>query len=256
LRNRSGFVFFPKDLIKIEQPVPIQSLIEKNLRTIKKAPGNGTGTDFVWYRYRIFSSIFKKGSKADPGNYRPVSLTSISCKVLEMLIRDELVKHMVENEQLEDSQHGFVNGRSCTTNLIEFLDKVTEALDSGNKVDIIFLDFAKAFDTVPKVRLLAKLKARGVRGKLLRWIEAWLTGREQRVVLGGQCSGWKQIHSGVPQGSVLGPILFLIFIGDLDTAAGRETLLRKFADDTKISQVLHSEADNRMLQESLTNMNE
>jgi ribonucleases P/MRP protein subunit RPP40 len=173
-----------------------------------------------------------------------------------MLIRDELVKRMVENDQLEDSQLGFVNGRSCTTNLIEFLDKVTEAVDSGHKVDIIFLDFAKTFDTVPKMRLLAKLKARGVRGKLLRWIDAWLTGREQRVVLGGQSSGWKQVRSGAPQGSVLGPILFLIFIGDLDTAAGQETLLCKFPDDTKLSQVLNSEADNRKLQESLTNMNE
>jgi ribonucleases P/MRP protein subunit RPP40 len=171
-----------------------------------------------------------------------------------MLIRDELVRHMADNNQLEESQHGIVNGRSCATNLIEFLGKVTADLDSGNNLDLIFLDFAKAFDKVPRLRLLAKLKARGVRGKILQWIDAWLSNREQRVVVGGGKSGWRRVLSGVPQGSVLGPILFLIFIEDLDDAAGRATLLRKFADDTKLAKVVNLHENGQQLQESLNNM--
>jgi Reverse transcriptase (RNA-dependent DNA polymerase)/Endonuclease-reverse transcriptase len=208
-----------------------------------------------WRRANV-TPIYKKGSKAEPGNYRPVSLTSISCKVFETILRDDLVEHLVSNGQLESSQHGFVPGRSCTTNLIEFLDKVTEAVDGGHGVDIVFLDFAKAFDMVPRQRLIAKLKARGVRGKVLQWIDAWLTGREQRVVINGKKSGWEKVRSGVPQGSVLGPILFLIFISDLDSRASPGTLLAKFADDTKLAQEIRTDQDREELQRSLNGVQE
>ena len=112
-----------------------------------------------------------------------------------------------------------------------FLDKVTESINHGLSVDVIFLDFAKAFDKVPHQRLLCKLKAHGIRGKLLNWISAWLRNRRQRVCLQGELSGWLDVTSGVPQGSVLGPVLFLIFINDLDNDV-RNWIL-KFADDTK-----------------------
>jgi Reverse transcriptase (RNA-dependent DNA polymerase) len=208
-----------------------------------------------WRRANV-TPIYKKGSKAEPGNYRPVSLTTISCKVFETILRDELVEHLVSNGQLESSQHGFVPGRSCATNLIAFLDKVTEAVDGGHGVDVVFLDFAKAFDMVPRQRLIAKLKARGVRGKVLDWIESWLTGREQRVVINGRKSGWEAVRSGVPQGSVLGPILFLVFISDLDSKASPGTLLAKFADDTKLAQVVKTDQDRDELQRSLNGMQE
>jgi hypothetical protein len=114
--------------------------------------------------------IFKKGVKSDPGNYRPVSLTSVCCKLLESIIRDDIVHHLLQNKLLRSSQHGFMANKSCTTNLLEFLETLTSAVDEGDAMDVIFLDFAKAFDKVPHKRLMAQLKGHGVEGKVLKWI--------------------------------------------------------------------------------------
>jgi hypothetical protein len=195
--------------------------------------------------------IFKKGAKSAPGNYRPVSLTSVACKLMESIIRDEMTNHLEANNLINKSQHGFMKGRSCATNLLEFLEKATTVVDGGGSFDIIYLDFAKAFDKVPTQRLIRKVRAHGIRGPLLTWIESWLSGRRQRVVLNGKFSSWEEVLSGVPQGSVLGPLLFIIFINDLDDSAAAVDILRKFADDTKLGHEVTNPKSCSELQASL-----
>ncbi len=134
--------------------------------------------------------IFKKGAKSSPSNYRPVSLTSVSCRVMESLIRDAITSHLMANKLIKKSQHGFVKDRSCVTSLLEFLEQATTVVDGGAGFDIIYLAFAKAFDKVPIKRLLKKVRAHGIHGQILHWIESWLRGRKQRVVLNGKFSSW------------------------------------------------------------------
>ena len=198
--------------------------------------------------------IYKKGSKCKPEHYRPVSLTCICCKVLESFIKDCIVKHIQENNLLRKTQHGFLKGRSCTTNLLEFLEQLINSQENLEPVDVVYLDFAKAFDKVPVSKLLAKVKAKGISGNIFNWIKSWLTNRKQRVVLNGKFSSWLAVLSGVPQGSVLGPLLFLIFIDDLDDFAPLINILSKFADDTKLGHTVISQNDKEILQSQLDSL--
>ena len=205
------------------------------------------------WRLSNVTPIYKqKGSKSQPGNYRPVSLTSCVCKLMEKVVNRELGKHL-EKGVLSNSQHGFRRGRSCQTNLIEFSDKVTHWLDEGGCVDVVYLDFRKAFDKVDHKRLLVKLEAAGVRGNLLKWIGDWLSGRKQRVVVKGESSDWIVVESGVPQGSVLGGPLFDIYIDDIDLAI-LIAFLRKFADDTKMAMLIGSKEDADRFQQDINNI--
>jgi hypothetical protein len=129
--------------------------------------------------------IHKKGRKKLPNNYRPVSLTSIACKLMERLIRDKIMRHMEENKLFTDCQYGFRNKRSTVLQLLKVLDQWTELLDEGNCLDVLYLDFSKAFDTVPHCRLLNKLQAYGIKGKILEWVTDFLTNRRQRVSISG-----------------------------------------------------------------------
>ena len=204
------------------------------------------------WRTANITPIFKKGSKSAAGNYRPVSLTSILCKVMEAIVRDMIMEHLEKWKLILPSQHGFMPAKSCLTNLLEYLETLTRLVDEGHPVDVVYLDFAKAFDKVPHQRLLMQMKAHSIMGKVVEWVEAWLSGRKQRVVLNGKTSRWEEVKSGVPQGSCLGPTLFIIFISCIDNAVDTVMgFISKFADDTKVGRVVENDNDREKLQEDL-----
>jgi hypothetical protein len=189
------------------------------------------------WRTATIAPIYKrKGKTSDPANYRPVSPTSASCKVLETIIKDEIVSHMRSLGLLNRAQHGFLSKKSTATNLLTSLNKWYKAVDKGSVIHCAFLDFAKAFDTVSHPKLLLKLKSYGINGVLLNWISTWLHNRTQTVAVDGFESQACPVDSGVPQGTVLGPILFLIFVNDLAEVV-HEDGCSIFADDTKIHAV-------------------
>lgn len=178
------------------------------------------------------SAIFKSGEKQKPENYRPISLTSVPGKLMEKIIRDSIVQHMTENNLFTPAQHGFIKGKSCLTQLIEFIEDISQAIDDGDTVDVIYLDFKKAFDKVPHQRLLLKLQKYGIKGKVHKWIKEFLSDRVQRVVINGIPSEWSKVSSGIPQGSVLGPVLFLIYINDMPDVIA--VIIKLYADDAKL----------------------
>uniref|UniRef100_A0A803KG92 Reverse transcriptase domain-containing protein n=1 Tax=Xenopus tropicalis TaxID=8364 RepID=A0A803KG92_XENTR len=196
--------------------------------------------------------LFKKGSRSQPENYRPVSLTSVVGKLLEGVIRDRVLEYIAVHNTISLCQHGFMRNRSCQTNLVAFYEEVSRNLDAGMAVDVIYLDFAKAFDTVPHRRLMIKLRNIGLEHNICNWIENWLKDRVQRVVVNGTFSNWTSVVSGVPQGSVLGPLLFNLFINDLEV--GIDSIVSIFADDTKLCKTISSMQDAAALQSDLTKL--
>ena len=193
--------------------------------------------------------LFKKGSRNKSVNYRPVSLTSVICKLLETIIRDHMMDFLIKHKLINPSQHGFLKAKSCLTNLLCFLEEITKWVDDGSPVDVIYLDFQKAFDKVPHQRLISKLKSHGMGNSIINWIEQWLKDRRQRVVVDGEVSSWKSVLSGVPQGSVLGPILLLVYINDLEEGVTGKIL--KFADDTKLFRKVKEIGDKQNLQDDI-----
>lgn len=237
-------------------PVILQQMagvIVKPLTAIFKRSLETSNVPEDWHKANV-TPIYKKGNRGVPENYRPVSLTCICSKIFETIVRDAIVDHLKAFNLIKDSQHGFVAGRSCLTNLLVFLEKVTNYVDKGYPVDVIYLDFSKAFDRVPHQRLLKKLSAHGIGGKVASWIETWLTGRKQRVCVNGVSSEWADVMSGVPQGSVLGPTLFIIYINDIDDGLASDIL--KFADDTKIIKKVATIEEAYTLQEDLHKLHE
>ena len=223
--------------------VPLTTIFRKSL---------DTGELPVDWRTGNVTPIFKSGDRSDPGNYRPVSLTAISCKVLESFVRDALLDHFVSNNLLSERQFGFLPGRSCALQLLVVVEEWLRIVDSRGAVDVIYLDFRKAFDSVPHRRLISKLQAYGVDGPLLRWIQAFLSNRKQRVGIESEYSEWTPVTSGIPQGSVLGPVLFLIYINDLPDAVRSTAML--FADDTKVYRRVNSDQDRDVLQADIDAM--
>ena len=238
--------FHPRVLMETaeEISIPLSILFRKSL--------DATSLPEDWKLGEVVP-IHKKGSRRQPGNYRPVSLTSVIGKVLESIVRDVLVDHMLSNQLFADEQHGFVPGRNCITQLLLVIEEWTDMLERGIPVDVAYLDFQKAFDSVPHQRLLRKVEAYGIKGGLRDWIEAFLSERKQRVKVNGSKSAWSEVKSGIPQGSCLGPTLFVIFINDLPDVI--KSMCKIFADDTKAYTCMKCGEDSRRFQDDLEALN-
>ena len=159
------------------------------------------------WRSASITPVFKKGDRFKASNYRPVSLTSLCCKIQEHIITSNILRHLDDNSILIDCQHGFRARRSCETQLLTLAHKLAEPIDKRRQMDLIILDFSKAFDSVPNQRLLAKIDHIGIRGQTYRWIQSFLSERSQQVIVGGSVSDKAPAVSGVPRGTVLGPLL-------------------------------------------------
>ena len=265
-------LFITKDMVskvlnklKVDKSPGLDQIHPKILKELAEKIADGLAIIFnkslmtkqvpnIWKKARV-TAIYKKKNKKLACNYRPVSLTSIVCKVMETLVRDHIVEYMKRENLFSDRQYGFISGRSTTLQLLAVLDLWTEAIEAGHSIDAIYMDFRKAFDTVPHRRLLGKLNSYHIRKGLIEWVECFLTGRQQIVTVNGESSGWQDVTSGIPQGSVLGPILFVIYINDLPLSlkSGEGFM---FADDTKIFKIITRPEHQAEMQEDLYNMDD
>ena len=198
--------------------------------------------------------VFKDGNAACVENYKPISLLCILSKVLERCVYNHIY-HFISS-RINKLQHGFQRQKNCSTQLIQVYHNILEALDKCNEIDIIYLDFTKAFDKVSHPLLLQKLEEFGFRGRLMMWLGSYLSGRKHRVVLEGQQSDWLAVSSGVPQGSILGPLLFSIFINDLPNQIASPSQMGLYADDSKMFRVTKNEDDVEQFQGDLSNVHD
>ena len=198
--------------------------------------------------------VFKKGNRARVENYRPISLTSVSSKLLEHIIHSMIMDHLERHSCLNENQHGFRQRRSCETQLITTVRDFTLSLNEQGQTDSILLDFSKAFDKVDHDRLLTKLSTLGIGDSLHQWIHSFLSNREQAVLVDGSSSSPAPVLSGVPQGTVLGPLLFLVYINDISDGLSLGTIIRLFADDALLYRQIKSPEDHAILQKDLNHL--
>jgi hypothetical protein len=202
-------------------------------------------------KFANITPVYKAGDRSLASNYRPISILNLFSKIFESLVQKSLVSHT--KNVIDDCQHGFLAGRSTTTNLICYVDHLSKEINAGNQVDSLYLDFSKAFDSVSHHLLLHKLTYYGIAGTLHNWFESYLNGRCQRVVINGHFSPWGHVKSGVPQGSILGPSLFVMYINDL-VKQTRHSRMSLYADDSKLFHTIKSEGSCRQLQCDLNNV--
>lgn len=205
----------------------------------------------IWKKANVTPLYKNKGSSNIPNNYRPISLTSVVCKVMESIIVDKIKAHCMPS--IFPGQHAYLEGKSTVTQLLETLYDWTLSIDQGHVIDVLYLDIAKAFDSVSHTKLISKLYKNGICGLLLDWIKAFLSGRDQRVVIDGIASSYKPVTSGVPQGSTLGPVLFMIYINDLPNVVKFSTV-KLFADDCKIYFAFKRKLPSNSLQEDINSI--
>ena len=198
--------------------------------------------------------VFKKGSKSSVQNYRPISLTSLVMKIYERIIASEILSRV--NGKIDNRQHGFLPLKSCESQLIPFADNLANCLNKGSRMDVVYFDFAKAFDSVNHDIILRKLKENfGINGFLLKFLVEYLSNRNQRVIIGNTFSDSLPVVSGVPQGSILGPLLFVLFINDIGAEVSPSSNILLYADDTKLYREIIEENDEQTLQTDITALN-
>ena len=214
-----------------------------------------TGIIPVEWKLANVVPVHKKGTKADVENYRPISLTCLIMKIFEKIVRDEILLKC--KSVLNPNQHGFLPAKSCETQMINFTESLTCSLNNNVQTDVVYFDFSKAFDSVNHDILLKKLKNEfGLNGRLLKFLADYLHGREQCVIIGGQKSERRIVTSGVPQGSILGPLLFVLFINDMAMCVSDKTNIALYADDTKIWREIIDWEDHLVLQNDINQLQE
>lgn len=205
----------------------------------------------IW-KHACITPVFKKGSSSNPSNYRPISLTCIACKLIEMGIKETLMNHLLQHKLISHHQHGFLCRKSTSTQLLECCEDWNVAMNTHSSVDVVYLDFAKAFDSVVHSKLLAKLACYGIGQILLSWIRSFLSNRYQYVKVDKSYSSILPVMSGVPQGSVLGPVLFILYVNDINVLAPVGVTIKLFADDTKLYTTLSDRIPATHLQSCLS----
>ena len=226
-----------------------KEVLAKPLEIIMNKSIKSSEIPSIWKLAHVIP-IHKGGSKAKAVNYRPVSLTSIIAKLLERIIRGYLIKYLETNDAFPDSQHGFRSGRSTVTQLLEQFESIIEAFELNSNIDIIMLDYAKAFDKINISILLHKLKNLGIGGNLGKWLGKFLIGRKQIISVGGHLSSSTNIISGVPQGTILAALLFLVYISDIGVNICHSSIV-SYADDSKIYKINKTEEHCNKLQSDL-----
>jgi len=239
---------YPVRLLTALAPVLVQPMSQMfaSFISVGKLPS-------AWKK-AIVTPVFKKGSSSDPGNYRPISQTSIFCKLFERTVAAEITQYLFKHKLLSPQQHGFLAKRSTLTNLLETTNDWSITIDNKHLQKAVYIDFSKAFDTVSHSKLLIKLRSYGITGDLLSVIEDFLSGRSQRTRVGNDLSDTVLLTSGVVQGSCLGPLLFLLFINDITKIFGQQITTKLYADDLKLYTVIDSQHDIEQLQHCLDSL--